>query len=194
MYLCRKGLAMLDKLAGTALVVLGLVNAVPSLAAVNPVAVTVDYIDDDLTGSGMELRENNVKQAQRRHATRLRLLSDGDRAALLRVIDDVPRVIGDRVPECANDPALAALTIQLIRALYDGSSLTVEALAARNMLPPEVVLGKLERLDASGLVRLSPESNRRDARRVLPTPTLQAYGDDILDRLYYAFAQAVNRR
>ena len=185
---------MLDKLAGTALVVLGLVNAVPSLAAVNPVAVTVDYIDDDLTGSGMELRENNVQQAQRRHATRLRLLSDGDRAALLRVIDDVPRVIGDGVPECANDPALAALTIQLIRALYDGSSLTVEAITARSMLPPEVVLGKLERLDASGLVRLSPESNRRDARRILPTPTLQAYGDDILDRLYYAFAQAVNRR
>ena len=58
------------------------------------------------------------------------------------------------------------------------------------VLPVPVV----ERLDASGLVRLSPESNRRDARRILPTPTLQAYGDDILDRLYYAFAQAVNRR
>jgi hypothetical protein len=61
---------MRDKLVGTALLAFGLVNAVPSLAAVNPVAVTVDYIDDDLTGSGMEQRENGVKQAQRRHAVR----------------------------------------------------------------------------------------------------------------------------
>jgi DNA-binding transcriptional ArsR family regulator len=184
---------MLDKLVGTALVVVGFINAVPSQAAVNPVAVTADYIDDDLAGSGMELRENGVKQAQRRHATRLRLLSDGDRATLLRVIDDIPRVMGECIPECANDPAAAALAIQLIRALYEGSSPTVAAITTRSLLPPAVVLSQLERLEASGLVRLSPRSSRHDTRSVLPTPALRAYGDDVLDRLYYAFAQALNR-
>jgi len=71
---------MLDKLAGLALVLFGLVNAVPSAAAVHPVTVTADYIDDDLTGSGRELRDSSVKVAQRRNAVRLRVLSDVDRA------------------------------------------------------------------------------------------------------------------
>jgi hypothetical protein len=71
--------------------------------------------------------------------------------------------------------------------------LTVEAITARSLLPADVILGKLERLDASGLVRLSPKSNRHDTRWVLPTPMLRAYGDDVLDRLYYAFTQALNR-
>ncbi len=184
---------MRDKLVGIALVVLGLVNAVPSLAAVNPVAAIADYIDDDLTGSGMELRENGVKQAQRRHAVHLRLLSDGDRAALLRIVDDIPAVLGECIPECADDPATAALSIQLIRALYEGSPLTVEAITARSLLPPEVVLSKLEQLDASELVRLSPKSNRHDTRWVLPTATLRACGDDVPDRLHYAFTRALNR-
>jgi hypothetical protein len=184
---------MLDNLAGTALIVFGLVNAVPSPAAVNPVAAPVDYIDDDLTGSGMELRDIGVKQAQRRQAVRLRVLSDGDRAALLRIIDDIPTVVGDCIPECAGDPAIAALSLLLMRALYEGSPLTVEAITARGLLPPEVVVAKLERLDASGLVRLSPKSNRNNTRWVLPTPALRAHGDDILDRLYYAFTQALNR-
>ncbi len=184
---------MRNKLVGTALVVFGLVNAVPSLAAVNPVAVPVDYVDDDLTGSGMELRENGVKQAQRRHAVRLRLLSDNDRVALLRIVDDIPAVVGECIPECADDPAMAALSIQLIRALYEGTTLTVELITARSTLPPELVLSKLEQLDASGLVRLSPKSNRHDTHWVLPTAMLRACGDDVLDRLYYAFTQALNR-
>ena len=184
---------MLDKLAGIALVVFGLVNAVPSSAAVHPAGITVDYVDDDLTGSGMERRDNGIKQAQRRHALRLRVLSDGDRAALLRMIDDIPAIVGDCIPNCAGDAALAALSIQLIRALYEGSPLTVEGIAARSLLPPEIVLAKLTHLDASGLVRLSPKSRRNDTLSVLPTPMLRAYADDVLDRLYYAFSQALNR-
>jgi hypothetical protein len=184
---------MLDKLAGLAVVALGLVNAVPSPAAVHPVAVTVDYVDDDLTGSGMELRGDRLKLPQRRNALRLRVLSDGDRAALLRLIDDIPTFVGDCIPECARDPVSAALSVQLIRALYEGSPLTVEGIAARSLLPAEIVAAKLERLEASGLVRLSPRSNRTDTRWVLPTPTLRAYGDDLLDRLYYAFTQALSR-
>jgi len=184
---------MLDKLAGLAIVALGLVNAVPSPAAVHPVAVTVDYVDDDLTGSGMELRGNSLKLPQRRNALRLRVLSDGDRAALLRLISDIPTVVGDCIPQCAGDPASAALSIQLIRALYDGSPLTVEGIVARSLLPAEIVEDRLERLDASGLVRLSPRSNRSNTRWVSPTPALRAYGDDLLDRLYYAFTQALSR-
>lgn len=184
---------MLDKLAGLAMVALGLVNAVPSTAAVHPAAVTVDYVDDDLTGSGMELRGNGLKQPQRRNALRLRVLSDGDRAALLRLIDDIPTVVGECIPECAGDPASAALSIQVIRALYEGSPLTVEAIAARSLLPAEIVEDRLERLDANGLVRLSPRSNRSSARRVSATPMLRAYGDDLLDRLYYAFTQTLSR-
>jgi hypothetical protein len=184
---------MLDKLAGLAVVALGLVNAVPSTAAVHPVAVTVDYVDDDLTGSGMELRGDGLKKPQRRNALRLRVLSDGDRAALLRLINDIPTVVGDCIPECAGDPASAALSIQLIHALYEGSPVTVEAIAARSMLPAEIVKDRLERFDASGLIRLSPRSNRTSTRWVSPTPTLRAYGDDVLDRLYYAFTQTLNR-
>ncbi|HKW55207.1 MAG TPA: hypothetical protein VJO12_16060 [Stellaceae bacterium] len=185
---------MLDKLAGVAIVALGLVNAVPSTAAVHPAAaVTIDYIDDDLTGSGMELRGNGVKQPQRRNALRLRVLSDGDRAALLRLVDDIPAVVGDCIPECDGDPAITALSIQLIRALYEDSPLTVDAIAARSLLPLEIVEDKLERLDPSGLVRLSPRSNRSSTRWVLPTPRLRAYGDDVLDRFYYAFSQTLNR-
>jgi hypothetical protein len=184
---------MRDKLIGTALVFLGLVNAVPSSAAVNPVAVTIDYIDDDLTGSGMELREKAVKQAQRRQPVRLRLLSDGDRAALLRLVDKIAVIIGECIPECAADPAAAALAVQLIRALYEGQTLTVESIAERTFLAHDVVLTKLERLEAAGLVRLAPNSNRDGARRVLPTPPLRAHGDDVLDRLYYAFNEAISR-
>lgn len=184
---------MLDKLAGIVLVAFGLVNAVPSSAAVHPVAVTVDYIDDDLTGSGMELREVGVKQAQRRHALRLRVLSDDDRAALLRLIDKIPTIVGDCIPGGAGDPALAALSIQLIRALYEGSPLTVEAIAERSLLPEATVLERLERLGASGLVRLSPKSRRSNKRAVSPTPLLRARGDDVLDRLYYTFTQTLSR-
>lgn len=184
---------MLDKVAGLAIVALGLVNAVPSPAAVHPVAVTVDYVDDDLTGSGMELRDNSLKRPQRRNALRLRVLSDGDRVALLRLIDDIPTVVGDCIPECAGDPVSAALSIQLIGALYEGSPLTVEGIAARSLLPAEIVEDRLERLEASGLVRLSPRSNRNTTRWASPTPTLRSYGDDLLDRLYYSFTQAVTR-
>jgi hypothetical protein len=183
---------MLDKLASLAVVALGLVNAVPSPAAVHPAVITVDYVDDDLTGSGMELRGSGLKQPQRRNALRLRVLSDEDRAALLRLINDIPTVVGDCIPECAGEPASAALSIQLIRALYEGGPLTVEVIAARSLLPAEIVEDKLERLEASGLARLSPRSNR-STRWVSPTPTLRAYGDDVLDRLYYAFTQALNR-
>jgi len=183
---------MLDKLAGLAIVALGLVNAVPSPAAVHPVAVT-DYIDDDLTGSGMELRDRSLKLPQRRNALRLRVLSDGDRVALLRLIDDIPTVVGDCIPECAGDPLSATLSIQLIGALYEGSPLTVEAIAARSLLPAEIVEDRLERLESSGLVRLSPRSNRSNTRRVSPTSMLRACGDDLLDRLYYSFTQALNR-
>jgi DNA-binding transcriptional ArsR family regulator len=123
----------------------------------------------------------------------LRLLSDGYRAALLRIVDDLPAVVGECIPECADDPATAALSIQLIRALYEGSPLTVEAITARSFLPPEVVRSKLERLEASGLVQLSPKSNRHDTRWVLPTATLRACGDDVLDRFYYALTRALNR-
>ena len=184
---------MLDKLAGLAIVALGLVNAVPSPAAVHPVAVTSDYVDDDLAGSGMELRGDRLKQPQRRNALRLRVLSDDDRAALLRLINDIPTIVGDCIPGCAGDPAGAALTIQLIRALYDGSALTVEGIAARSLLPAELIEDRLERLAASGLVRLAPRSSQSSARWVSPTPTLRAYGDDVLDRLYYAFTQALSR-
>jgi hypothetical protein len=169
------------------------VNAVPSPAAVHPVGVTVDYVDDDLTGSGMELRGNRLKLPQRRNALRLRVLSDDDRAALLRLIKDIPTVVGDCIPECAGDPASAALAIQLISALYEGSPLTLEGIAARSPLTPETVEDRLERLEASGLVRLSPRSNQGATRWVSPTPTLRAYGDDLLDRLYYAFTQALSR-
>lgn len=184
---------MFDKLAGAALVALGLVNAVPSPAAVHPVGIAVDYIDDDLAGSGMELRDNGTKQAQRRHALRLRVLSDGDRAALLRLIDDIPAIVGDCIPDCTGDPGMAALSIQLVRALYEGSPLTVEAIATRSVLTPEATLAKLERLEARGLVRLFPRSNRDNLRRISPTPLLRTYGDDVLDRLYYAFSQALTR-
>lgn len=184
---------MLDKLAGLAIVALSLVSAVPSLAAVHPVAVSVDYVDDDLTGSGMELRSNRFKLPQRRNALRLRVLSHGHRTALLRLINDIPTVIGDSIPECAGDAASAALSIQLVRALYEGSPLTVEEIAARSLLPAEIVEDRLERLEASGLVRLSPRSNRTTARWVSPTQTLGAYGDDLLHRLYYAFSQALSR-
>jgi len=184
---------MLDKLAGLAIVTLGLVNAVPSPAAVHPVGVTVDYVDDDMTGSGMELRGNSLKLPQRRNALRLRVLSNDDRAALLRLINDIPTVVCDCIPECAGDPASAALAIQLIRALYEGSPLTLEGITARSPLTPETIEDRLERLEASGLVRLSPRSNRGATRWVSPTPTLRAYGDDLLDRLYYAFTQALSR-
>lgn len=184
---------MLDKLTGLAIMALGLVNAVPSPAAVHPVAVTADYIDDDLTGSGMELRDNSVKRPQRRNALRLRVLSDDDRAALLRLIDDIPRVVGDCIPECAGDPARAMLSIQLIRALYETGPLTVEAIAARSFLPAEIIENRLERLEASGLIRLSPRSNHGDTRWVSVTPALRSYGDDLLDRLYYGFTQALSR-
>jgi hypothetical protein len=184
---------MLDKLAGLALVALGLVNAVPSPAAVHPVAVTVDYVDDDLTGSGMELRGDRLKLPQRRNALRLRVLSDGDRAALLRLIDDLPTVVGECIPECAGDPASAALSIQLVRALYEGSPLTVEGIAARSLLPVEIVEDRLERLEVRGLVRLSPRSDRSNTRWVSPTAALRVYGDDLLDRLYYSFSQALSR-
>src|SRR6185312_10436463 len=192
-HLLRKDVVMLDKLAGLAIVALGLVNAVPSPAAVHPVAVTADYIDDDLTGSGMELRDRSLKLPQRRNALRLRVLSDGDRVALLRLIDDIPTVVGDCIPECAGDPLSATLSIQLIGALYEGSPLTVEAIAARSLLPAEIVEDRLERLESSGLVRLSPRSNRSNTRRVSPTSMLRACGDDLLDRLYYSFTQALNR-
>jgi hypothetical protein len=184
---------MLDKLAGLAVFALGLVNAVPSPAAVHPVAVTSDYVDDDLAGSGMELRADRLKQPQRRNALRLRVLSDGDRATLLRLINEVPTVVGECIPECAGDPASAAVSLQLILALYADSPLTVESIAARSMLSAEIVEDRLERLDASGLVRLSPRSEHNDTRWVSPTPMLRAYGDDVLDRLYYAFTQALNR-
>jgi DNA-binding transcriptional ArsR family regulator len=121
------------------------------------------------------------------------VLSDGDRAALLRLIDDIPAIVGDCIPDCAGDPAMAALSIQLVRALYEGSPLTLEAIAARSGLTPEATLVKLERLEARGLVRLLPRSNRDNARRISPAPLLRAYGDDVLDRLYYAFSQALTR-
>jgi hypothetical protein len=184
---------MLDKLAGLALVVFGLVNAVPSAAAVHPVTITADYIDDDLTGSGREARDAGVKLAQRRNAVRLRVLSDTDRAALLRVIDEIPTVMGECIPACAADPAIATLSLQLIRALYEGGALSVETMAARSLLPPDVVVAKLEQLEAAGLVRVAAKSNRHNTRGVLPTPMLRAHGDDILDRLYYAFTQSLNR-
>jgi hypothetical protein len=60
-------------------------------------------------------------------------------------------------------------------------------------LPAEIVEDRLKHLDASGLVRLSPRSNRSNARWVSPTPALRAYGDDLLDRLYYSFSQALSR-
>ena len=184
---------MLDKLAGLAIVTLGLVNAVPSLAAIHPVAATIDYVDDDLAGSGMELRGDRLKQPQRRNALRLRVLSDGDRAALLRLISDIPTIVGDCIPDCAGDAVSAALSIQVIRALYEGGPLTVEGLAARSLLPTEIIEDRLQPLEGSGLVRLSPRSKHGDARWVSPTPALRAYGDDLLDRLYYAFTQALNR-
>jgi hypothetical protein len=184
---------MLDKLAGAALVAFGLVNAVPSPAAIHPVAVTVDCIDDDLAGSGMELRGEGVKQAHRRHALRLRVLSDSDRAALLRLIDGIPAILGDSFPDCREDRAMAALSIQLVLALYEGNPLTLDAIAARAALTPEGALAKLERLAASGLVRLPPRSSRDNACLISPTPLLRAYGDDVLDRLYYAFSQTLSR-
>ena len=102
-------------------------------------------------------------------------------------------MLGECIPACAADPAIAALSLQLIRALYEGASLSVETITARSLLPPEVVLAKLEQLEAAGLVRVAAKSNRYDTRSVLPTPALRGHGDDILDRLYYAFTQALNR-
>jgi DNA-binding transcriptional ArsR family regulator len=184
---------MLEKLVGAAVVAFGLVNAVPSPAAVHPIGITADFIDDDLAGSGMELRDHGVKLGQRRHALRLRVLSDEDRATLLRLIDEIPATIGECVPGCSGDPAMAALFVQLVRALYEGDPLTLSAIAARSLLSPEAALAKLERLEASGLVRLSPSSTRDNAPLISPTPLLRAYGDDVLDRLYYAFSQALSR-
>ncbi|HEX7966891.1 MAG TPA: hypothetical protein VF502_01635 [Stellaceae bacterium] len=183
---------MRDTVAGLALALLGMVNAVPSAAAVHPVAVAHDYIDDDLTGSGRETKEHGAKLPQRRHALRLRVRSARDRAALLRVIDEIPAVVAEYIPECADDPAKAALALQLIHALYEGRPQTVRILAARSALTAQIALRKLEQLQASGLVRLAPGTGRQGDRWVMPTASLRACGDDLVERLYYAFIVAVN--
>lgn len=183
---------MRDTVAGLALALLGMVNAVPSAAAVHPIAVALDYIDDDLTGSGREAREDVAKLPQRRQALRLRVRSDRDRAGLLRVIDEIPSVVAECIPQCADDPAKAALLMQLIQALYEGRPQTVRALAARSGLTAQMALRKLEQLEASGLVRLAHGASPRGERWVMPTASLRACGDEVLERLYYAFTVALN--
>ncbi len=183
---------MRDKLIGLAVAMLGIINAVPSPAAVHPMAVALDCIDDDLTGSGREAEDNAAKLPQRRHALRLRVRSARDRAALLRVIDELPSLVRECLPDCGEDPADAVLAIRLIEALYDRRPLTIDTLAARLALPSETVLRKLERFEASQLVRLAPEATPHGDSRVMPTPAFRAGADAVLDRLCYALTRVLN--
>ncbi len=185
---------MRQLLAALGLGLLGLVNAVPSPAAFHPIAVGIDDVDDDLAGSGRELKESSTKLPQRRQALRLRVRSDHDRAVLLRIIHDIPAMVAECIPQCADDPVQAALSLQLVHALYEGRSVTVDTLAARTALSPADVLGRLERLQASGMVLLTAATRGEGTRRARPTPALRRAGDEALERLYYALALTLNER
>jgi hypothetical protein len=177
---------MRSKVIGAILMVSGIVNAVPSPAAIAPIRTTVDCSDDDLAGSGLEANRQALQRPNKRATLRLRVPKDEDRAALLRLLTAVPGMVGESFPESRRDQGLVSLMLPLMAALFAGESLPLDEVVAQSALSADFVRSQLDRLAARGLVivAMSPDQGVR----VAPTAAMLERSREFVDRLYYALS------
>jgi hypothetical protein len=180
------------RFAGFALVAAGLFNAAPAPAQVSPKLFPQDYAEDGIAGSGQETGEFPIRRPQRRPTLRLRLRSDADRTALLRIIHEIPNRLGECFPECRGNEPMANLLLPLVRAVHEDRAVSVDDLAAETCLPPNLVERRLEQLKAHGLVVLTEALGPPGTRHVIGTTALRRRSTEFVDRLYYALSTAIN--
>ena len=186
--------SMRSKALGAFLVVTGIVNATPSPAAISPIHVAVDCIDDDIAGSGLEADRQPLQRPNKRATLRLRVPRDEDRAALLRLVAAVPGMVGEWFPESRREAGMTALLLPLMAALFAGRSLTFDEIVGQSALAPDLVRNQLDRLAARGLVILATAPDPAGGTRVAPTAAMLERSREFVDRLYYALSLSAEPR
>jgi hypothetical protein len=175
---------MRSKVVGAFLVISGIVNATPSPAALSPIHVSLDCVDDDIAGSGMEADRQPLQRPSKRATLRLRVPRDQDRAALLRLVAAVPGMVGEWFPESRREAGLPALLLPLMAALFAGRSLSFDEIVEQSALAPDFVRRQLDRLAARGLVMLATGPEPGGGMRVAPTAAMLERSREFVDRLY----------
>lgn len=170
----------------------GLAAAAPSPDAVDPYeALASAFLDDDFSGSGLEIAIKAQTQANRRLVRRLRLRPDADHARLLRALASVPALVNDCFPECRANELVADVLLRIMLSRYERRPLAMACLIDLSGRPTEIVEDAVQTLVENGLATLSRIGVARNTAYVAPTPELSRLGRDLLNRINDVLAEAV---
>ena len=148
-----------------ALLTTGVLNSVPSEAALRPAFAHDSFNEDDITGSRLYIDPVVTVRGQRYR-------SDLDRAALLKALLRLFDLHERHLPGLAKDRDLLAVAHPIFIAHLEGKRVDVKSVRLLSGLPPATAHRKIQRLIDLGYIR----KNRiqQDLRRVYLVPTEEA--------------------